>query len=110
MKHSDQIVLDLQVGRQLRDEGMARVLDHTPDEWKNQFEHAIEVLAAKLESFTVVDVRLICGDPPGHPNAFGAMMGSALKRGLIKQLKDDPIHSPRPSAHGRKLIFYIGVP
>jgi hypothetical protein len=100
---------NLNVGKQLRDEGMERVLANTSKEWKNRFETAITTLANLHIPFDVVDVRLICGDPPGHPNAFGAMMNSVVRRKLIKQLTHATIHSTRPPAHGRRLMLYTGM-
>jgi hypothetical protein len=95
-------------GRRLRDEGMERVLANTSQKWKDQFERAILILASAGIPFDVVDVRLICGDPPGHCNAFGAMMGSVIKRKLIIPLREVTVPSSRPPAHGRRLTLYVG--
>jgi hypothetical protein len=101
--------LDINEGKRLRDEGIEKVLANTSKEWKNRFETAIITLANLHVPFDVVDVRLICGDPPGHPNAFGAMMNSVVRRKIIKQLTHATIHSSRPPAHGRRLMLYIGM-
>jgi hypothetical protein len=95
-------------GRRLRDEGMERVMENTSKKWKDRFERAIVSLADAGIPFDAVDVRMICGDPPGHPNAFGAMMNSVIKRKLITRLKEVTVHSSRPPAHGRRLMLYIG--
>ena len=90
------------------DEGMERVLQNTSQQWKDRFEQVVIILASTGIPFDAVDIRLGCGDPPGHPNAFGAMINSVLQRNLMKQLKGITIHSSRPSAHGRRLMLYIG--
>ncbi len=91
-------------GEQLKLFGMELVRNHTPEYFKEFVRRAVGRLASSGKDFTAEDVREITGDPPNHPNAFGAAFSSALKQyschrvGIKKAL--------RASAHSRLLPVY----
>ncbi len=69
-------------GQRRRDEGIGTVDLAEGVIWKSKADAAIQLLADSGESFTADDVRRIAGDPR-HPNAMGARLLKASRRGLI---------------------------
>jgi len=91
-------------GSTLKDQGQARVLSNTPKDWKSRATGIVERLAHDCESFTMDDIRTAAGmygliDPPS-PNAWGALMTSLRREGLIKQT-GGYVKSNHPSNHSR---------
>jgi len=82
-------------GTELRDGGIKRVLEHTPDDYKAQFELAVMNLHS---SFTSDDVIKTVGMPPNHKNAVGALMNSLAKRKLIVKT-GRYLKAQRPTRH-----------
>lgn len=103
---TDQAELDFS-GEALRDAGIARVLDHTPESWKNAALEAITSLATSGRGFTAEDVREIAGDPPGHYNAMGAAVRAAATRGLIRKVGFTK--ATRASLHATELALWVGT-
>lgn len=69
-------------GRRRRDKGIKLVKSHTPPEWSKKFWDAV-FFCIRHGNFTAEDVRLICGTPPNHPNAFSAHWNAAVRRKII---------------------------
>lgn len=95
----------LRFGEALRDQGMARVLMFTPDEWKARAFEAIVELAKTGEPFTSEQLREIVGDPP-KPNAMGSIFNAAAMKKII-------VHcgwrkASRPGMHATDLREWIG--
>ncbi|HEX7330371.1 MAG TPA: hypothetical protein VF290_02660 [Pyrinomonadaceae bacterium] len=73
-------------GAELRDSGMASVLSHTPEEFKERFARRVEGFPRGYR-FTMDRVVDELGGRPAdvHPNAIGALTSSMVKRSLIKR-------------------------
>lgn len=67
-------------GKEARDEGMDLVLEHTPEYFKFRLYCAFWVLVLSGEPFTAEDARPFTGDPPNHPNAYGAIWSGLVNR------------------------------
>ena len=92
-------------GELLRDEGIAKVSSNNSDWLKRCIALARHIVSP---SFTAEDIRLQfekLGLIPTHPNAWGALTNSLVKRGIIKktgqyrQMKD-------PRSHARETAVY----
>ena len=92
-------------GKQLRDEGCAKVDANACEDWKSICDNVIHWMARNGAEFTAEDVRHWIPDPP-HPNAMGARFLSAVKSGVIETL--GYCKAKRPSAHARVLAIYRG--
>lgn len=99
-------LLDLMDGHALRDQGVASVDEAEPEDWKTRADRAIAELAARKEPFSADDVRERCGDPV-HPNAMGARLLFAAKRGMIERC--GLMRSTRPSCHAHLNPAWIGL-
>lgn len=97
----------LEFGREERDDGIALVLSHTPDYFKDSVRRAVGMLAASGREFTAEDVREITGDPPNHYNAMGANIFACVKAGMIRKV--GYTQAKRPSTHASLLQVYRGV-
>lgn len=95
----------LQLGEALRDEGIGRVWSNA-GEWRTVAVAAVEQLASAGGTFTAEDVRAIAGDPP-HPNAFGALLATCARRGLITKVGFTK--AKRPSLHASDLAVWKGA-
>jgi hypothetical protein len=94
----------------LRNTGIATVNAHTPKFWRYSADAAIrylcdECLLNRRANFTAEDVRVICGDPPNHPNAMGARFSAWTRAGLIE--RDALGNSQRPTSHAALMIYYV---
>ncbi len=100
--HNSCYDLPLFTGEVLRDEGIVKVTDHN-ESW---MEIAIRKVQTThwLEPFTGEDIRHFCESTVGchgHPNAFGALVNTLLKRKIIKPtgeyraMRDDSSHARR---------------
>jgi len=99
--------LSLLDGTAQKEVGMARADDAADQAWREAFDRAIGVLAARGEPFTATDVRDIVGDPPSHPNAAGARFNSAARHGVIEQI--GYVKSTRPSLHSHPVCLWRGA-
>lgn len=99
----------------LRDEGMAKVVDHEHEEWRAKARSFAHFYIATLDPgtfFTGEDVRVYaeqnCGQPKHH-NAWGGLIGAVLRSAL----KDGTIgragvtNAGRKSAHARLYPRYV---
>jgi len=94
-------------GYNLKEAGCAKVIDNTPDDWKEATLAIIKAMASSGMKFHAEDVRNLAGDPPNHPNAFGAMFNAAVKMKLIVRVGD--IMATRDNAHARRISLYKGA-
>jgi hypothetical protein len=99
-----QATLDLD-GKALRDQGVARVDSHTPEEWKNQMQACIRTYAKTAQEFTAEDVLTIVGRP-NNPNAIGAQFLGAVRSGIIKKVGYRTAR--RKQRHAGQVAVYIG--
>jgi hypothetical protein len=102
----------LQLGIELRDEGMA-MAEAAASDWKLAWRVAIEELAAsssfdgRPRRFTSDDVRARAGEPDDHPNAIGSLFAHAAKQGLIEPV--GVTKSRRAERHANRLVVWQGV-
>lgn len=75
-------------------------------DWRDTWDDAIQRLADAGWDFTVEDVRAIAG-PPEAPNASGARMYAAARRGVIVRVGFAP--AKRLSLKGHMLSLWRGV-
>jgi hypothetical protein len=94
-------------GYNLKEAGCAKVIDNTPEDWKEATLAIIKAMASSGMKFHAEDVRKLAGDPPNHPNAFGAMFNAAVKMKLIVRVGD--IMATRDNAHARRISLYKGA-
>lgn len=83
-------LFDAPEGDRRKEAGQALVESHQVEQWKAGVARVIATLGGRGEPFTNDDVRAeadqrLLGEPT-HPNAWGAAMSSARKRGLIKSV------------------------
>jgi hypothetical protein len=94
-------------GYTLKEKGCSKVMDNTPDDWKDAALAIIKAMASSGMTFHAEDVRGLVGDPPNHPNAFGAVFNAAAKTGLIIRIGD--VMAKRDNAHARRISLYKGA-
>jgi hypothetical protein len=94
-------------GYTLKEKGCSKVIDNTPDDWKDAALAIIKAMASSGMTFHAEDVRGLVGDPPNHPNAFGALFNAATKTGLIIRIGD--VIAKRDNAHARRISLYKGA-
>jgi hypothetical protein len=94
-------------GYTLKEKGCSKVMDNTPDDWKEAALAIIKAMASSGMTFHAEDVRGLVGDPPNHPNAFGAIFNVAAKTGLIIRIGD--VMAKRDNAHARRISLYKGA-
>jgi hypothetical protein len=71
-------------GQTLKQEALALVDSHTPEEWKTSFVYWGCVISQRRREFTAEEIVDCCGKPP-TPNAIGAAMHSlARELGLVR--------------------------
>jgi len=109
--------LNLLEGRRLRDEGQAKVKEHN-ESWH---ERAMKYLRDKFScplsesdmdfythiggEFTSEDFRkeiVLNLGPPSHPNAWGALITSAVRAGIIEDT-GRTVQATNKAAHARRL-------
>ncbi len=95
--------LPLFTGEVLRDEGIAKVTEHN-ENWMERclYFAGFYVFSGGVETFTGEDLRFYLSGVvgcPKHPNAWGALINTLLKRKIIKptgewrQMRDDRSHA-----------------
>jgi hypothetical protein len=97
-------------GEQLRDQGIKQVSEHN-ENWMDEAIRAVKLwirLGFLNEDFTGEDIRIQClklMGHPRHPNAWGALINTLIKRKIIvptgeyRAMKDS-------SSHARKTPVY----
>lgn len=93
-------------GEDLRDSGIASVINHTPEVYKTRFIDAVKKFP-RGHLFTVEDVRAIAGDPPPetHYNCVGGLMRSVAGMGLVQRTRERR-KAKRPSLHASELAVW----
>jgi hypothetical protein len=97
----------LDEGRRLRDEGMADALHASDVRWKAAAHTALADLAACGVEFTAEDLRARVGVIAASPNALGALISGAARRGEIVHVGYR--QAQRREAHGRDLKTWRGA-
>lgn len=88
------VVLNIQNGRQNRDKGIKRAVDHADKEHNNWREAAYQILVEfvnkSTDGFLCEDIRKYAVDKgfpePPHNRAWGAIIAKASKENIIKQV------------------------
>ena len=93
-------------GEELRDSGIASVINHTPEIYRQRFIEAVKTFP-RGQLFTVEDVREIAGDPPPetHYNCVGGLMRSVAGMGLMRRTHERR-KAKRPSLHASELAVW----
>lgn len=105
-------LFDLKAGKELRDEGIKQVSDHNEDWMENCYCRAFSfVNGVKPEHFTGEDIRLHCQKheaEPKHPNAWGALINTLIKRKIITPTGE---HRPMKdkTSHARSTPVYKAI-
>jgi hypothetical protein len=88
--------------------GMATAIRNANLEYRDQLEHAIEILARAGKTFSADDVQFLTGARPLEcsPNLIGAVINAAAKAGLIEPVGF--VRSGRVIGHGNRLIVWKG--
>lgn len=97
---------ELEEGRRLRDEGMARVDANSHPAWRACADQTILDLAKSGREFAADDVTAVCGQP-AHPNATGARFSAASRRGII-----EPVgyrQAVRKERHASRMLTWRGT-
>ena len=102
------LLFDPKASRKARDAGIQAARDHADEEWKSKAWIALGALAVWGQPFTTDDVIERTGLPPGHRNIIGALIITAIKRGLIERVGD--AHAKRPASHARRVGLYRRKP
>lgn len=94
-------------GAALRDEGIARVTNNTPEAYQDRFLQELNRLVREGYQFTSEDITATIGMPPNHPNAVGAILNGATKSGLIRRV--GYVQSVRPRSHAAVISLWEGA-
>jgi hypothetical protein len=94
-------------GEKLRDEGIERVVDHTPKEYRDAFHKAAEQIISEGRWFTSEDITARCGMPPNHHHAVGGLMFGLVTGKIAEPVTDSK--SRVPSSHAARLRLYRGI-
>ena len=85
-------------GETLKQQGLALVDSHTPEEWKDCFSAVGRAVAEGGEPFTAEDILATCGvGLPPSPNAIGAAMHALARELKLVRVGYRP--AKRPSRH-----------
>lgn len=101
-------------GKELKEEGiMLALMPGTLDEWKAEFNKAVDLLCESRVTFTSEDVLDLVGLPSGTiksnaNNAVGAMMNALARSGEIRKTGERR-PSKRPSSHGAELAVWASA-
>jgi hypothetical protein len=87
----------------LKAEGMAYALDANAN-WREFAYGMIKELPADWQG-TGEDIREWIGEEPRHPNAWGALINSAISKSLI-YATGAHVAMNRPKSHGRQTAVY----
>lgn len=84
-----QMALDFTRSQALKEEGMARALEHAGRTWTDRVVEALKLYAEAHAEFTVERFRwqwlFDGGEQAASPKAWGAVTNTAARRGLIKR-------------------------
>ncbi len=99
-------LFDVREGERRKREGMARAERAETDEWNERCDSAIRQLAQSGQPFTAEQVREIAGDP-SRPNAFGARLHAAARKGVITKIDYRP--ATRATLHSHPIAVWVGT-
>lgn len=96
-------------GEQLRDSGIASVINHTPEVYRSRFIDTVKAFP-RGRLFTVEDVREVAGNPPpeSHYNVMGGLMRTAMSQKLIVRTAERR-KAKRPSLHASEIAVWRRV-
>lgn len=98
-------------GQRAQDEGFEQVLENTPEHFKYRLSMAFWFLVESGQEFTAEDARPFSGDPPNHPNAYGAvwsgLVNRAFKEGYLETV--GITRADRTRSHACLLPIYRGI-
>lgn len=99
----------LELGQVLKEDGMRRAAESSDPWWRSCAMQAVEAEAATGRVFQSYDLVLRYGlpEPPSGPNAWGSLLGSAAKAGLIVAVGYAP--SSRPTTAKSAVRTWRGV-
>lgn len=94
----------LELGQELRDEGIARVEAAADDGQRSVIDQALAAVAARGQTFSANDVRPLL--PPGiRPALVGARFMAASRRGEIRKV--GWVASTDPGTHAHPVALWI---
>ena len=103
-------LFDPAAAREARDEAMARVDGHAPDDWKGVADAGIEYLARSRAEFTTDDVWQYLAERdvpmPPEPRALGPRMLAAARRSVVFRT-DRVVTCKRPERHGAPIRVWL---
>ena len=79
-------------------------LGRTTEQWQEDARFAVYRFCFRDVEFTAEDIREKAGDPPGSPNALGALLHALEAEGKIRVVGFR--RSARPSSHGRRILVW----
>lgn len=94
-----------QIGEQLRDEGIAQVLENTPFRYRSAFREAALRIGLEGRTFTSEDITSVVGFPHAHPSAIGANVNALLTERLIVPT-GRYTRARRKRSHAARLALY----
>jgi len=94
-------------GTELRDEGMSRVWDNTPENWRVVAMTLLFQLAQRQAEVTTDDLwKVLPPLPEGcHPNVIGGLWMEAVRQHWLRRT-DRMVISERQNAHARRVPVY----
>lgn len=101
--------LSLEDAIQLKDAGIAQVLENADVEYRHQLYRAIQECAATGTTFSADHVRALAGEPPPgqSSNIIGAVFNHAAKAGLIRTVGFT--RSSQVRGHANTIRLYKGA-
>jgi hypothetical protein len=102
---TEQLEMFSGAGRKRRGMAIVETAEAIHGRWVKQADATIEWLAMKGDPFSAEDVRAYVGDP-AHPNAMGARINAAARKGLI--IKAGTVKADRPERHANEMRLWIG--
>jgi len=85
---------------------LAETAEAIHDDWVERADHAIWRLARGGVAFSAEDVRMLAGEP-AHPNAMGARINAAARRGII--IKAGFVTASRPERRAGEQRLWRGA-
>lgn len=86
-----------------KQQGMDQVDANASDWWKACADQAISHMAGTGRVFQAADLADLGVPEPHHPNAWGARMNAAAKRGVIERVGSGP---SRRATVAKSLVYY----
>jgi hypothetical protein len=103
-------LFDLAEGKRLRDRGIEQISNHN-EPWIVLCQREAEHFISTRDSFTGEDIRFHCQFKvglPRHPNGWGALINSLVKRKIIRA-NGQLFQSKNETSHARKAQVYTRI-